>query len=512
METLAKPRHIQRSDVQALLADAVFRGDIPDDEDIALRTYNDCNGTLLAYGDQRVAQGILSTAKRILVLSDSTWTRNAEAIMRPWFASNRIKAASGLDAVSGGTGSGGMFVWGSAGYLGTQNYSPYGAAFESLLPTTFGADDFWHSIRISETTFQDDMTPTSTFGTTYGNITGNAMVFSGSILEKSKTAGLRVTVEHLVGPHGTAVACFRIVVRKHDGTYLGTSAPFSNYAATASVQTITIDIASWTETTDNLISVMVKGVGGTAPGTDKYYVGLKTTIQTLDTVSTNQLWESISFGGEGVATYLDTTKLSATAWSRINANNYDAVVIALGINAYGNPDLPTWIANYQAIINKIRAVNTTLPILMTNELKLAPDADPVFGTYLATLKSLALANPKTLLINTADQCPSQLVLFPGWTIDWQSGAYYSLGDQVRDAVDNKVYSHKVLAGSRLTTRPGLDATNWNASTSAYDGTVVNLTNQAKNALKADAIHPHNAGRRLYASIIWRTLECVARRY
>lgn len=462
------------------------------------RTIVDAQGRNIAYGDPGVAFELIANANKVLVLSDSTWNRGLEALMKPFFRTNRTKVA--VDYSSFPSSGAQDAMWGSSSLLGgTQNYSPYISAYEVPFPASFGAISSWLSNRLATVDFSIPVLPNNGIPLSGSQ---NSLTYSGCILRQSQTAGARVTVEYYAGPHGDPQEILYVRVANQGNTVLGESTYFSNYAATPEIRTISVDVASWSGTG---LRVAVSGKGSTTPAASKFFVLLQTRVEVLSSVATNQRWDVLSTGGETVAMYIDSNRLSNDAWARINAQNYGAVIVALGVNAFEQPDAATWRTNYRTLLDKIRGTNADLPLILTTEVRKDP---PHVGFY-STLCDICDDYDDCLVLNTEDQFPDHLAMWQGFTKDWQTGSYYRMGDQV--TVSNTLYQHKVLNPAAVSsTSPGSDATNWNTA-AAIDGAVP-TANLTKNVMSSDVTHLHDAGYRMYGSIIWSTLEAASTYY
>ncbi len=461
-------------------------------------TMTDSNGTMLAYGSPSVAADFLTSGKKALVIGDSTMAKTVIYLQQPFYRNQRYRKVRQHTSAAGLGGT--YYVSGTNSLVATPlAYSPYRGAYEYAMSATLvPADANFYSNRVAQYDFQgQSRTETPLVSPT------NADVASGNLVTLTKTLGARVQLEIRAYPGGEPQNVFRLYLS--DGaTVLGTSAAFNNYAATETIRTITVDLASWTGAA---LSATAKLVPGTTPTASRYFIVYGATLESLPTVASNMIVDSISYGGELVTTYLSSSHMDSTAWSLLATLDYDLVIIALGING----SLAS-VSDYQALIDLIRQENTTLPIIFTTESTQSPGSTTVV-TRTAFLQGMVDDNADTLLLCTDKMLPAYASQFVGYDGTFQSGSWYRRGDVV---LSSGVY-YCCLGGGvgsstlaiYATTTPASDATQWAPIGNNGDNDTY-TTAFSRNRMLGDAVHPHAFGHHVYGLAWWSLLEMVAR--
>lgn len=472
-------------------------------------TITDANGIEIAYGTPSVAAYLLEEANRVMVFSDSTLQRESPKGMRPFWRNARIKATHMLTP---SPGLGTFRTAGAASSLGgVQNYSPFLSSSEKTVIESAVADTTWSVNRLMQVIFRGGLKPTQVqHGTS-----NNCDCFAGSIIDMTQANGGRVTFEYLAHPLGEPQSIFFLEVLSATAgssiisTSLATSASFSTYADANEVRQVTVNIASgWTGVA---LYAVVRQVGLSAGTAGRFLVGLRIGLEDVSTIATNLAFDVVSSSGESVAYYLNVNNLSAGAWTSINNLDYDAFVLALGINGFTNAGKATWKVDYQSLIDKIRALNPTLPIVFTSQLRLvSPQSD-----FYPTLKELVDDNANTVLINTADMVPAHAIVFQGWTAGWQTDSTYKFGDMV--AVSGVYYVYVQASPALSIASPSSDLYDasanptgkWLAVPGTPSGDTTATAQISSNAFYGDTIHPTNVNTKVYGQIIWDALSLTA---
>ena len=468
----------------------------------AMVSVYDNDARLMAYGTPAVAKNFLANGKSMLILSDSTLTKGAIGVQQPFYRSSRLRKVRNHQSFPFSPG--GYFAAGANNYPSTtEKHSPYFGAYEyplsaTLVPANGGN---WYANRIANYNFQAAVTPSNTTIET-----DNCSLSTGDLLTITKTAGGRITLEVMAYTGGEPQDVFTVIA--HSGTTEFASANFNSYNAGGyTVRKIVLDFNSWS---GEVLGCTVKLREGMTPTAGKHLVLLSATLEALPTVSSNMIIDAVSYGGEQVATYLDATKMSSTAWTLLEQLNYDCVMIALGINGYATPDLATWKANYQSLIGLIRQNSPNRPIILSTELPLSTPV-PAFAT---TLQEIVDANANTLLLCTDKMLPIQATAYQGYTSAYINNTWYRRGDIVTHS--GRTYcclgagTGSTTTTIRSTTAPNVNTTQWADIGANVDNDTMTV-DKSRNILKADSIHPSNPfGQRLYGMAWWSLLENVAR--
>jgi hypothetical protein len=466
-------------------------------------TIIDSNGVEIGYGDTAIAKSLIETARNVLILGDSTWTRDTLNLQRAFYRAPRIRTSVVLD-LDPGLGGAVIEKGGASSILTTQNYSPYGSAYEQPLLSPAAADTAWHVNRVAQCTFRAKLRT----GQNFPVWSANADTFNGSLISMVNANGGRVTVEYLAYPGGETQSILFFQVLDEAFNILATSTMFSTYAAANEYRSISVEVPSGGSAIRLLVTVRQEG--GTTCTSGAYLPVLAVRLEDVSTLSTNLHMTSVSYGGEDVPTYLSTSNFSNGAWARINALNLDCVIVALGINGFADISASTWESDCLALVAKIRATNANLPIIFTSETRL--ESPP--SLFVPTLKDVVDATPNSILIETHNLFPAHSVLYQGWTAAWVTGSAYRSGDVVMHS--GVMYCYRDAAESTTTTAPSSDAwhpvDNPTGKWVALAGSLVTetTTTQAiRNMVYGDSVHPHQLGQAIYGKIIWDAISYAA---